>query len=220
MDNPTPFLHPWPATSPYPPCPSSPPLPSYDNQCTKLLVFQKKRGCSSFLICLVHRKELKFLFLFYSYQLRIYSYPTLSFFFRDLAPPVLSLCISSTSPFVLRVTRLWLAWTIPLYSYCSNIIISNDRFHSQKCLFWVIYYMVLFISDYDLQPRSCSNSPIPKTPSRHTHSKTYAQSHISLSLLHSYIFWRYCPYLLSPFFYLPLFLYIVVLVFTTLLKLL
>lgn len=153
-------------------------------------------------LCLAHGKELKFLLLSYSYQLRIYSDPTFSFI-RDLAPPVLlSLCISSTSPFILRVTRLS-GWpgTIPVYSYCPNIIISNNHFHSQKYLVWVIYYMVLFISDHDLQPCSCSNSPIPKTLSRQTHSKTYAQSHISLSLLHSHIFWKYCPYLFSPFFF-------------------
>ena len=72
--------------------------------------------------------------------------------------------------------------TTPVYSYFLSIIINIVHPHSQKCLVWVINYLVLlFISDLDLQPYKYSNSPILRVCNRHTHSESNALFCISLS---------------------------------------
>lgn len=121
------------------------------------------------LLCAWHKeKDLPFLFLSYPYQLCLTQLP-LSLH-GSCSINFLSLCMSSTSPFIFRVTR-FCGWpgTVPVCSYCLSIIINNIHFCFQKCLIWVIDYVVfLFISDLDLQPCKYSNCPILKILNRHT----------------------------------------------------
>lgn len=92
--------------------------------------------------------------------------------------------------------------TAPVYSYCPNIIINSIYSQSQKCLVWLINYLVLlFIFDLDLQTCKCSNSPILKIPD--THIPNPMPNPIFLFFLHSHTSGKYCSDPFSQFPALP-----------------
>lgn len=88
----------------------------------------------------------------------------LSFQLRDLAPSVFFPSVYPQHlPLSLGPPDSGWPGTAPVYSFCPSIIMNGIHFHSQKCLDWQINHLVLlFLSDFDLQPCKSSDSLILK----------------------------------------------------------